>query len=66
MQEETKEPLMRFFLIEGTNHEIITARMYWSLANQITETVPRSAERTVALRKLLESRDSCVRAIKFG
>jgi hypothetical protein len=33
-----------------------------SLADHIVATLPRSAERTVALRKLLESKDAAVRA----
>lgn len=33
------------------------------LAHNIVATVPRNPERTVALRKLLEAKDACVRAV---
>ena len=32
------------------------------LAHHVAETLPRNAERTVALRKLLEAKDAAVRA----
>lgn len=35
------------------------------LANLIVDTLPGNAERTVALRKLLESKDCAVRAVLF-
>lgn len=35
------------------------------LANLIVDTVPSNPERTVALRKLLESKDCAVRAVLF-
>ena len=35
------------------------------LAQQIVDTLPRNPERTVALRKLLESKDAAVRAKLF-
>jgi len=35
---------------------------YKTLAEHIRDSLPRNAERTVALRKLLESKDAAVRA----
>lgn len=38
------------------------SRPFCDLARHIIETLPRNAERTVALRKLLEAKDAAVRA----
>lgn len=38
------------------------SRPFHDLAQHIVATTPRNAERTVALRKLLESKDAAVRA----
>jgi len=39
------------------------SRPFGELADRIVETLPRNPERTVALRKLLESKDAAVRAL---
>jgi hypothetical protein len=39
-----------------------TSRMFFMLAAECVNTLPRNAERTVALRKLLEAKDAAVRA----
>lgn len=39
---------------------------FFALATKIVETLPRNAERTVALRKLLEAKDCAVRALIEG
>lgn len=39
------------------------SRPFAELAASIVETLPRNPERTVALRKLLESKDAAVRAM---
>lgn len=39
-----------------------SSRPFCDLARSIVTTVPRNAERTVALRKLLEAKDAAVRA----
>jgi hypothetical protein len=39
-----------------------TSKAFFLLAHHVVETVPRSPERTVALRKLLEGKDAAVRA----
>lgn len=38
------------------------SRPFCELAGKIIDTAPRNAERTVALRKLLEAKDAAVRA----
>lgn len=57
------EPIMQFFgfahLPAGPQE---VSRPFGELANRIVETLPRNAERTVALRKLLEAKDAAVRA----
>ena len=58
------EEMLRYFafshLPEGPMRE--TSRMFCHLAFMVVRTVTRSAERTVALRKLLEGKDAAVRA----
>lgn len=43
-----------------------TSRAFRELAHEIVERLPRCAERTVALRKLLEAKDAAVRAAIEG
>ena len=58
------EPLLRYFTFDhlpaGPLRE--TSKMFARLANDLTAVLSRSAERTVALRKLLEAKDAAVRA----
>jgi hypothetical protein len=58
------EEMLRYFafshLPEGPMRE--TSRLFCRLAFMIVRTVPRSPERMVALRKLLEGKDAAVRA----
>lgn len=60
------EDMLQWFafshLPEGPMRE--TSRMFCHLAYMVIRTLPRSAERTVALRKLLEGKDAAVRAAK--
>lgn len=57
--------ILRFFKCE---HMKVSAQMvaqpFADLAKQISERAPDSPETTVALRKLLESRDAALRAIE--
>ena len=39
------------------------SRPFGEMAQKIVDTIPRNPERTVALRKLLESKDAAVRAL---
>lgn len=58
------DPILKFFAYEHLKHGVLreTSAKFSTLAFDIAETVPRSAERTVALRKLLEAKDAAVRA----
>jgi len=58
------EPIMQFFAYDHLPATLQTvSRHFGQLAQLIVTTLPRDAERTVALRKLLEAKDAGVRAI---
>lgn len=58
------EPIMQFFAFAHLPpHLQDVSRPFGELAERIVSTLPRNAERTVALRKLLESKDAAVRAL---
>jgi len=60
------EPLAQFFVYAHLpEHLQAVSRPFGELAKLIIETLPRNPERTVALRKLLESKDCAVRALLF-
>jgi hypothetical protein len=60
------EPLLQFFAYEHLPDRLqAVSRPFGDLARQIVGTLPRNPERTVALRKLLESKDCAVRALLF-
>lgn len=59
----TTDAILRYFhyshlpaVLQGAS------KPFCDLARHIVETIPRNAERTVALRKLLEAKDAGVRA----
>lgn len=57
------EPLLQFFRYEHLPDKLQAFSRPWcELAEHVVDTVPRNAERTVALRKLLEGKDCAVRA----
>lgn len=57
------DPILRFFAYEHLpEHLQATSALFAGAAGSIVKTVPRNAERTVALRKLLEAKDAAVRA----
>jgi hypothetical protein len=57
------EPILQFFTFEHLpDHLQSVSKVYAELAQHVVQTLPRNAERTVALRKLLESKDAAVRA----
>lgn len=59
----TQEHIIQFFAWEHLPpHLQEVSKPFGELANHIVETLPRNPERTVALRKLLESKDAAVRA----
>lgn len=58
-----EEPIFKFFSYTHLPpHLQPTSKFFHDLAVQLIATTPRNAERTVALRKLLESKDAAVRA----
>jgi hypothetical protein len=58
------EPIMQFFAYDHLPATLQTvSKHFGQLAQLIVTTLPRNAERTVALRKLLEAKDAGVRAI---
>lgn len=60
------EPIMQFFAWEHLPpHLQEVSKPFGEMAQTIVDTLPRNPERTVALRKLLESKDAAVRARLF-
>lgn len=60
------EPLLQFFAYSHLPaHLQEVSAPFHALADNITKTLPRNAERTVALRKLLEAKDCAVRSVLF-
>ena len=58
------DPILRFFHYVHLPPTLRAAsKPFCQLAQHIILTVPRNAERTVALRKLLEAKDAGVRAM---
>ena len=57
-------PIMKFFTFEhlpvGKLQE--TSRLFAELAQTIESSLPENAEKSVALRKILEAKDAAVRA----
>ena len=61
---EPTEHILQFFSYAHLPpHLAEVSRPFHDLAYAIVVTVPRNPERTVALRKLLESKDAAVRAV---
>lgn len=57
------DPILRFFHYTHLPAALQErSRPFCDLARRIIDTTPRNAERTVALRKLLEAKDSAIRA----
>lgn len=57
------DPILKFFAYEHLPHKMQEfSRPFADMAQDIVERIPRNAERTVALRKLLEAKDAAVRA----
>lgn len=58
------EPMLKFFKFDHLpTHLQAVSGNFCNIAHTIVAIVPRNAERTVALRKLLESKDCAVRAL---
>lgn len=57
------EPMLRWFAYAHLPEKLqAVSKIFHDAAQAIVASVPASAERTVALRKLLESKDAAVRA----
>jgi hypothetical protein len=60
------EPILQFFAYAHLPpHLAVVSQPFGELAERIVATLPRNPERTVALRKLLESKDAAVRSALF-
>lgn len=60
---ENEEPILKFFAWQHLPEKLrAVSQPFGELAQHLVDTLPRSAERTVALRKLLEGKDAAVRA----
>ncbi|MCY0991856.1 hypothetical protein OV203_32255 [Nannocystis sp. ILAH1] len=60
------EPILQFFAYEHLPaHLQAVSAPFGELARALVKDAPRNPERTVALRKLLESKDAAVRAHLF-
>jgi hypothetical protein len=58
------EPLLRYFSFSHLKGPLARVSSWFAItASHVASEVPRSAERTVALRKLLEGKDAAVRAM---
>jgi hypothetical protein len=63
---EMPEPILQFFRYEHLPPELgEVSRPFCEMATMMVRHLPRSPERTVALRKLLESKDAAVRAFLY-
>lgn len=61
---DTPEHIMQFFAYAHLPERLqAVSKPFGVLAEQLVETLPSNAERTVALRKLLEAKDAAVRAL---
>ncbi|WP_135210378.1 hypothetical protein [Vitreimonas flagellata] len=61
--EVASDPILRFFHYSHLPPVLqAKSQPFCALARHIIDTTPRNAERTVALRKLLEAKDAGVRA----
>jgi hypothetical protein len=57
------DPILHFFHYAHLPPKLqATSRLFFILAAELVTKLPRNAERTVALRKLLEAKDAAVRA----
>lgn len=64
MNNYSDEPMIQWFTYSHLSEPMRGISMSFSnMAYEIIDRIPRSAERTVALRKLLESKDAAVRAV---
>lgn len=59
-----QDHILQFFDYDHLpDHLQVVSKPFQEMAYMITHNIPRNPERTVALRKLLESKDAAVRAV---
>lgn len=60
------EPILQFFGFSHLREDLAKiSEPFHDMAFHIVETLPRNPERTVALRLLLQSKDSAIRAFLY-
>ena len=61
------DPILQYFEFNHLQREDLRAvsMKFHALANDLAQTLPRNAERTAFLRKLLEAKDAAVRAAVY-
>lgn len=63
VEQLTADPILRYFHYAHLPPQLqVVSIKFYELASSLIALVPRNAERTVALRKLLEAKDAAVRA----
>jgi len=63
MEEKLPSPIMKYFKYEHLPAHLQEAsKPFADLADKLEETLPNNAEKSTALRKLLEAKDCAVRA----
>lgn len=61
---DEKDRMLKWFAYEHLPENLrVVSELFAMLAQVVTETIAPGPERTVALRKLLESKDAAVRAV---
>lgn len=62
-QTQDRDPIMKFFAFAHLPEKLqAISKPFCDLAEHVHATIPRNAERSVALRKILEAKDAGVRA----
>lgn len=62
----SEEPILQFFEYgHRAAHVADVLRPFHTLAHTLAQALPRNAERTVTLRRLLEARDAAERALLY-
>lgn len=63
METQDRDQIMKFFAFAHLPEKLkAVSQPFCELAEHVHANVPRNAERTVALRKILEAKDAAVRA----
>jgi hypothetical protein len=66
MPDDTPEPLLQFFVYAHLRDDLKPiSKVFSDLAHDLVVALPRNPERTVCLRKLMESKDCAVRALLY-